>query len=95
MRIASIITTAFYLSAIGSSAFAQVQPSENTRSSSGTATDTGKYQIYEKNGLSVGGYSTTTTTGGYSQGGSGQAIPNNTRGSSQDSSKGVYIQKRF
>jgi hypothetical protein len=84
-----IATTA--MSLISGIAFAQ-----QSESSSGTATDTSTLPIYQSNdGLSVGGYSTTTTTGGYSQGGSGQPIPDNTRDSSQDTNRGVYIQQEF
>lgn len=49
---------------------------------------------FDKN-TSVGGYSNTTTTGGYSTNGSGHAIPNGTRGSTQDSSKGIMFERRF
>lgn len=72
------------------------QDSQQMESSSGTATDTSTLPLYQNNsGLSVGGYSTTTTSGGYTQGGSGQFIPDNTRDSTQDTTRGVYIQQDF
>jgi hypothetical protein len=69
---------------------------QDSGSSSGTVSDTSTLPIYQNNsGLSVGGYSTTTTSGGYTQGGSGQNIPDNTRDSTQDTTRGVYIQQDF
>ena len=73
-----------------------------TRSSStrnqagGTATDTTYMPLYNFNrNNSIGGYSSTTTRGGYQEGGSGQAIPNNTRGSQQDTTRGIMFERRF
>lgn len=69
---------------------------EETHSrSTDSAKDSSYYPAYKDGNFSAGGYSSTNTTGGYSEGGSGQAIPNNTRGSSQDTSRGVGIQYNF
>lgn len=57
--------------------------------------DTKFLPAYNSGNMSVGGTSTTTTSGGYNTGGSGQTIPNNTRGSTQDTSYGVGVQYKF
>jgi hypothetical protein len=44
---------------------------------------------------SIGGYGNSTTTGGYTTGGSGQAIPDGSAGSRQDSSKGIMYEYKF
>ena len=63
---------------------------------SGTATDSTYVPLYQNDGgVSAGVYGTTTTTGGYQEGGSGQAIPDNTSDSSQHSSGGVYFEDQF
>jgi hypothetical protein len=74
----------------------KLDPPVHTRdSASGTATDTGSLSHDLGNGYSVGGYSTTTTTGGYREGGSGQAIPDNTSDSTQNTTYGGFIRKDF
>ncbi|MCG7866790.1 MAG: hypothetical protein JAY74_10505 [Candidatus Thiodiazotropha taylori] len=46
---------------------------------------------YSGSGYSVGGYSSTTVTGGSTSNGSGMAVPDNTRGSSSSTTYGVGV----
>ncbi|CAH1689112.1 conserved exported hypothetical protein [Hyphomicrobiales bacterium] len=50
---------------------------------------------YSSGNSSVGTYSNQNTSGGYSTGGSGQYIPDNSRGSTVNSSGGVMYEYRF
>jgi hypothetical protein len=92
-----IIAVAYLLISIPVAASAQETQESHSRSdASGTANDTTYAPVYKfDKDTSVGGYSSTTTTGGYQEGGSGQAIPANTRGSQQDTSRGIMFQKNF
>lgn len=74
---------------------ALAQETHSRNPGAGTANDTTYYPVYRDNNFSVGGYSSTTTQGGYNEGGSGQAIPDNTRDSSQDTSRGIGLQYEF
>ena len=53
------------------------------------------YPGYSRGNSSIGVYSNQNTSGGYNTGGSGQFIPDNSRGSSVNSSGGVMYQWRF
>lgn len=79
---------ALVMAVVSSAALAQSSGSE-------PKTETQFKSLYDSGNFSAGGYGSTTTTGGYNTGGSGQAIPNNTRGSSQTSSQGAMIEYRF
>lgn len=78
----------FLLGILSSAALAQSSGKE-------PKTETTYKPLYERGNSSVGGYGSTTTTGGYNTGGSGQAIPDGSRGSTQSSSGGVMYQWRF
>lgn len=57
-----------------------------------SATQTDTHTLYTtKGGTQLGVGSTTTVTGGVNHDGSGNIIPNNTRGSTTDTSHGVYV----
>lgn len=78
----------FLLGVLSSTAFAQSSGKE-------PKTETTYKPLYNSGNHSFGGYGSTTTQGGYSTGGSGQAIPDGTRGSTQSSSGGAMYQYRF
>ncbi len=78
----------FLLGIVSSAALAQSSGKE-------PKTETTYKPLYNSGNHSVGGYSSTTTTGGYNTGGSGQAIPDGSRGSTQSSSSGAMYQYRF
>jgi hypothetical protein len=71
------------------------KPTATRNEASGIATDRGSISKDLGGGTSIGVESRTTTSGGYKEGGSGLAIPDNTRDSRQDTSRGVFIEKRF
>lgn len=78
----------FLLGILSSAAVAQSSGKE-------PKTETTYKPLYSSGNHSFGGYSSTTTQGGYNTGGSGQAIPDGSRGSSQTNSKGAMYQYTF
>lgn len=97
-----LIFSIFVLILAGLPAHAQQKsqiPQSTTTRTDGVqrSTETTTLPIYKsKDGtVSAGPQTTTTTTGGYQKGGQGQAIPDNTRGSSQTTTHGVGVIKTF
>lgn len=67
-------------------------PDTTTTGGDQAATQTDTHTLYTtRSGTQLGVGSTTTVTGGVAHDGSGNIIPNNTRGSTTDTSHGVYL----